>query len=443
MLKLTASESSADANDEGKLAALAVRLLLTFEPSREAAVIKESELVEGYMRWAHSIPAHRENLRTSAPSEPILAEAAARVMAKFDREIITLLSDYLRNGLIEKGQRGELVWRTIVTKAHDLALHCDLFLSLPAFNRNFSVPIHLFKFLKALVGEEHMKAILASHAQNVPDSLTFKDAFEHSYIHFTHFAKAGDNSVVSDEAAYIGMLRGIFWQCSDQQTDIDGILALLLGGLGTKLGRWVMSAIFWQIKNKKKKQPIHVDAEKLKFFSAPPKDEPEKGASRPYIVITMQLGVQKNPSKKTAPSSQLVPGASVSQRGTTPSAIHLPPPIVRNQPPHTNKRARPMHPRYEINIIGCSPTVYNVIKEEERESYNQLLASHDLLSEHPRQFDEAKDAVLRSKPFWKEGRQSFGWVQPVEEPSVTGEVPFPAPEAEGVFLGEYQEDEGG
>ena len=113
-------------------------------------MMKESELVEGYMRWAHSVPAHRKSLRTSAPSEPILAEAAAHVMAKFDREVVSLLSRYLRDGLIEKGQHEGLVWRTIVTKAHDIAAIPSIPSSfLVPLHRVFSVPIHLFDLLES------------------------------------------------------------------------------------------------------------------------------------------------------------------------------------------------------------------------------------------------------------------------------------------------------
>jgi len=399
-------------------------------------MMKESELVEGYMRWAHSVPAHRKSLRTSAPSEPILAEAAAHVMAKFDREVVSLLSRYLRDGLIEKGQHEGLVWRTIVTKAHDIAAIPSIPSSfLVPLHRVFSVPIHLFDLLEALVGKLHMETILMSHAQNVPNSATFKEAFADAYIHWTHFAKAGDDSVISDEAAWIAMVRGIFWQCSDQQADINGILPLLLSVLGTKLGRWVMSAVFWQIKDKTKKHAAHVDAEKLKFFSTPPKDEPEKGTRRPYIVITMQFGVQNIP-RTTMPNTPPGPHISQQPEDVTPPRTNVP----RDQPTRNGKPARSTHPRYEINIIGCSPKVYNVIKESERASYANLLASCDIVSQHPRQFDEAKDTVLHSKPFWKKGRQSFGWVQPAEDPSVTDEVSPPIPQVEGVFVGEYQED---
>jgi len=42
---------------------------------------QEAKLVEGHMRVAYSVPKHRQYLRGRTPSEPVLAEAAARIMA--------------------------------------------------------------------------------------------------------------------------------------------------------------------------------------------------------------------------------------------------------------------------------------------------------------------------------------------------------------------------
>lgn len=64
-------------------------------------------MVAGYLRVANVIPTHREYIILSTPSEPIVAEAVAQVLQK--QNMIKLLFNNVRNGLIEKGQRGELV----------------------------------------------------------------------------------------------------------------------------------------------------------------------------------------------------------------------------------------------------------------------------------------------------------------------------------------------
>jgi hypothetical protein len=103
--KLTAGHtiSGSNENNIADVAVLAVRLMLTFEPTRGAAINTENRLVEGYMRYVFSVPAHREYLRSDAPSEPILAEAAARFMSSIRPiRVIEKLDGWSKNGLISK-----------------------------------------------------------------------------------------------------------------------------------------------------------------------------------------------------------------------------------------------------------------------------------------------------------------------------------------------------
>lgn len=65
---------------EGRLSALAIRILLDFEPQRKQGRQIAADLVANHMRIAYSIPEHCEYMRTGAPSELILAEAAARLL---------------------------------------------------------------------------------------------------------------------------------------------------------------------------------------------------------------------------------------------------------------------------------------------------------------------------------------------------------------------------
>lgn len=88
------------------LAAVALRLLLEFDPTRQAAIVAESKLVQGHMRIAYSIPAHQEYVRSGAPSEPILAEAAAQIM-KF-HDVLRTVSQYMTNG--SSGRKDRASW---------------------------------------------------------------------------------------------------------------------------------------------------------------------------------------------------------------------------------------------------------------------------------------------------------------------------------------------
>jgi hypothetical protein len=283
-------------SDDGNLAALTLRLLLEFEPRREIAVNAENRLVEGHMRIAYSVPKHREYLRSGAPSEPILAEAAARVMESIPSVPDALLK-LVRDGLISKGERGELVARLLLILAHDraarkagtiLSPHISpvSFKSHPQTHSKYSIPILLVDFLRELVGEVHLQEILNSTPHNIPNGVKFEEAFRDAKVHFTHFVKAADTSVVSDEAAWVAMSRGMAWQCFNQQAVIDMLVPVLLWN--ELLGRWSMTAIFFQIKNSSKHKQVHIDAEKLPFFT----NGTEKANKRPYMTIVLEFGVQ-------------------------------------------------------------------------------------------------------------------------------------------------------
>lgn len=61
-----------------KLTSLGVRILLHFNLMRQAARAMEEDMVTRNLRIVFSIPEHREYMCSGSPSEPLLAEAAAR-----------------------------------------------------------------------------------------------------------------------------------------------------------------------------------------------------------------------------------------------------------------------------------------------------------------------------------------------------------------------------
>ena len=205
------SEQKATKSD-GELAALGTRLMLEFEPLHESADL-EARLVEGHMRIAYSVPKHRHYFRGGAPSEPVLAEAAARIMNDMSMLPATL-ANYLKNDLISKGERGELVTRLLLTLAHDKCVQFD---RKKAHEAQYSKPIPLFRFLEALVGPDHMKRILVSKPDNMDNGATFEEAFKDAKVNFTHFVKGGDPTVITDKAAWMALSRCMAFQCANGQ----------------------------------------------------------------------------------------------------------------------------------------------------------------------------------------------------------------------------------
>ena len=194
---------------DGELAALGIRPMLEFEPLRESAN-QEAKLVEGHMRVAYSMPKHRQYLRGGAPSEPVLAEAASRRIMNDMTSLLHTVGNYLKNGLVSKGERGELVARLLLTLAHDKCVKLD------RKKAQYSKPIPLLRFLEPLVGLDHMK------------------------VNFIHFVKGGDTSVITDEAAWMALSRCMAFQGANGQWMIDLYITILLRD--EKLSRYVVSS---------------------------------------------------------------------------------------------------------------------------------------------------------------------------------------------------------
>ena len=169
------------------LAALNIRLMLDFEPRRIRATEVENLMVAGHLRIANVIPAHGEYVISSTPSEPIVSEAAAQVLR--GQNIDDLLAQNEREGLIEKGQRGELVARLLFTLAHDQALenleiaHKD---HQGQLEKLYTSPIPVVAFFRALFSQQYVDNLLHRHADNSGGGPTFEEAFADAYVMFTH-----------------------------------------------------------------------------------------------------------------------------------------------------------------------------------------------------------------------------------------------------------------
>lgn len=373
-------------SDDGKLAVLCVRVGLAFNRERDDARLTEQKLVASHMRVTFTVPEHRNYIYSGYPSEPILAEAAAQLMYlnSMHNGIPDVLLNWCKNDLIPKGERGELVARLLLTKAHDHAV-ARLF---PKDTPTYTTPILLVDFLIALVGESHAEKLFNMVPDNVLDLTTLKESrLGSSKLNFTHWVKAGDSCAVTDEAGVAGLGRSMAWQCYDQQEAVDLVIPLLLEDEDedTKLGRDNVSAIFLQIKNRNRPQKVDVDAENLGFFTRH-LDKEEK--PRPYLTIVLNLGVHEQ---------------------NTSSPVQIPTPVMRKSP----RTARSQRPRYSFKVFGCSHDAFpDIISKHEESKYDVILASGTLLDEHTRQGDIFLKALIDLKPFWiknQDGHGSFIW----------------------------------
>ncbi|KAF8579397.1 hypothetical protein K439DRAFT_1525242 [Ramaria rubella] len=413
---------------EGRLAVIDMRLMLTWEPRREA-YRTEATLVASHMRMAYSVPKDRVYLRSGYSSEPILSEAAAQQCYVFRKHystsvILDILTENLDSGLLDLGERGELVARAIITSAYDRAVerdHPPKHTNTPPF---YSHGCRLVTFIEELFRAEYAKEILDSVPDNVKSKVPLREAFKDARLRFTHFSKMADDTSTSTEAMYAAFIRGMAIICMSRQRAVDVMLPILL--VDGPLREEVMTSLIIQIKRRGRegnKAAYIIDEGAIRFF--PTASETTSagvdGSNRPYIALVMELGVQAplNPQARTHAKARArfkpnpKPARSVDPEKRqrmqpdmqqTPSKIFLP-------QQGRLKYAKASHPRYSIFAYGCSDTVYKVIDRNEKVTYTLLLASRDFLGEHPRQDCESLKAVRKMKPFWAAGEDCYHWLE--------------------------------
>jgi len=148
------------------MAVLDVQLSLDFEPRREKVQVEEAGLVESHMRFAYSIPDHREYLRSGYPSEPLLAEAAAQQLSTWRAQnpfiVVETLTNILETGLLDRGELGELTGRQLLLDAYHRAVELEQGDRPEKTPPNFSAGCRLITFIKMLYSDECADMVLNS-----------------------------------------------------------------------------------------------------------------------------------------------------------------------------------------------------------------------------------------------------------------------------------------
>ena len=367
---------------------------------------------------------HREYVISSTPSEPIVAEAAAQVLC--GQNMVDILARNVRDGLVEKGQRGELVARLLLTLAHDQAvenMENTHKANQGQLQKLYTSPIPVIAFFCALFSPQYVDQLLLHCADNSPAGLTFEQAFADAYVMFTHFGKAADDWCMSHAFMFMVLCRNMAISCREGMEYADLCIPIHFGSQAL-LSRDTTSAILVSIKDKvdvMSSNCTFVDVNKMAFT--------QDGAIHPFIILILQLGVQAKrgfmPIKIT--KKQGKPGllATPERRGRggtftprTPIAFELPHDV---EPTDERTTTRSMGKNkwlacYTIDVRGCSSKIFNVMRAEDKPIFDDLLASRNFLSEHSRQDTDHLRAVLAQKPIWTRGAECCSWAELTTKP---------------------------
>ena len=220
-------------------AALDVRIGLSFDHTNIESREKEFFLVAWHMRLAYVVPENREFIHSGYSSEPILAEAAARLL---NREVYSvypirpfiaskgpeILYAAYRANLLARDERAETVARLLMTIAHDSVIMKEN----PPFVAAavFHWPIHLLDFLRHLFHEKYHDVVLDTKPVMAgTNSKTLREAFENAYISFSHFSSAGDVEATKRGKIHKLLLRGLALHCTHTQNSIDMAIPVFFG----------------------------------------------------------------------------------------------------------------------------------------------------------------------------------------------------------------------
>ncbi|CAE6362278.1 unnamed protein product [Rhizoctonia solani] len=376
--KLTAV-GKPDETRDASLAALGVRVGITFDKTNHASHPLESRLVESHLRVVYAIPEHRHFMHTGSPSEPILAEAAGRYLNRpgtlgFAIEGPTWLSPDVKKGLLVRGERGELAGRLLVTCAHDKALEkkVDLTSLEPQYHR----PIPVLDFLGALFHKDHYESILKAMpiidrvVPGQPNAAPLDKAFSASYVSFSHFVLAEDSKMLSAPALATGLVRGMAIQARDGQASIDAVIPIHMGSLTDPISSKTTSAINLQFKNRVNAVDCHVN----RLITVP-------NVEMPVISIIFEFGVTETAVDPISITSELFP-------------------TTQAQTLHRDDR------HYQIVAHGCNSRVFGAIPLEVEPEYKTILGTGSILQDFPRNKDQGnREALLALKPAFNGNRQ--------------------------------------
>lgn len=338
--------------------------------------------------------------------------------------LLNTVKKFMENGLLDRGERGEVVARMLILEAFDHAVLSAGKLKDPYGKYPlYSFGCRLIDWIVSLFVDDVTQDILHSKPANCGEK-TFEEVFKDAWIRLTHWAQAGDDHVFNTHSMFAAFIRCMAFVCRRGESFIDLIIPVLLWNETIKSS--VMTAVFIQVKRRTKAGGYTFDAEKhFKFFHPEPnlaKDD------RPYVTLVMDLGVQntlpkyaklpvQDVIKKSRQASKRMTTATSSNANTPPATPSKSKETLQPKTPSKHNVAiRPSsghyvstqkHPRYEIYVSGCSNTNYKLITEEQRVKYREVLRLSEFLLEHPRK--ETIPQVMQLKPVFALGPDSYSW----------------------------------
>ena len=200
------------------------------------------EQIANHMRVCVAIEDGIESLRGIAPSEPVLSEAASRIMLTREFSLPGALSEILGGYCIDQGERGELIVASFFTWARDQVVKnkplsveqlCPYFSAKELFEQ-------LFNNTQILDDGPSL-----CHPKDSPKP--FKEVFGDAMMHFNHVIKPQNRKTLRRSYLLPFMARGAAALGANCQPGFDAVYPYLYGS--TDLDIKKLGFIIVQVKN--------------------------------------------------------------------------------------------------------------------------------------------------------------------------------------------------
>jgi hypothetical protein len=253
------------------LAVLAPRICLT----AGAYSLQANELVASHMAVLLKTDDQRHYLRMFYPSEPLLAEGAARLLLSYGwSQSLRVLEHYIQAGVVDAGFRGELLTKIVCLMAMDEVHIMTKSIFAAEFFFRFSRPVPVSDFLNHLISldgiankPENCSAktvaeyILANHHPEI-DHAKVDRFLSSGYVFFSHFTRVLDTLDIATVVQNFN--RGAAIMCKPCNPDFDHFIPVVFKDAATaqfgpldgpwneeqiKHGRAGVSGIFIDSKN--------------------------------------------------------------------------------------------------------------------------------------------------------------------------------------------------
>ena len=217
------------------IAILAPRLALTIGPY----TLEAPELVASHLGVVTRTDDERRFLRIVYPSEPVLAEASARLTHLYGwANPLSALVHYVKGGIVETGFRGELITKIVCLMAMDEALRS---ISISENRWQFSQPILVSHFLNHLIVPLQGYSTFSEGLRGVQDpdnilhgTVNVNDEklqrFLNGYVFFNHFIRV--DVKLSYSMLVHAWNRGAGIMCMTNTKGIDHVIPVMLDTKG-------------------------------------------------------------------------------------------------------------------------------------------------------------------------------------------------------------------